>query len=156
MNKEVKGGKVTYQSTEVVNTSSSSKSAMKNITSSRKKIFSGSKFVRSFSSGRQFTFVTFIFVLFFVLTVTAFIYKGRVFTFTGLLNFFSNYDGGYATAFTSLLGDVLVINSDWGLFNFLRDFFNTLLGFVSFIVRAIGGLIDVFSFLWNAFLVLLN
>ena len=98
----------------------------------------------------------FIFIMFFVLCMTAYIMSGKELTFTAVLDYLGNYHSDYSfTAYFATFSNLLTITSDWGMFNFFRDFLNIFMGALGFIVRAIGGLLDIVKFLGDVFVNLL-
>lgn len=101
--------------------------------------------------------VKFIFIIFFTIAIVGYIFGNESgLSFTSLINHLgtAESDSFNLTAYFYMVRDVLRIDSDWGLFNFLRDFFNVLLGGLGFLLTAVGGIVDIIIFIYDLFFVL--
>lgn len=93
----------------------------------------------SVSSGGFFRIAFFVlFVLMFYSVATG---SSQEVTFSSLLDILSGapvIDNSWVQSFRDLS-----ISSDWGVFNFLRDFLNTLMQIISFALYIVSGLVQV-------------
>lgn len=91
-----------------------------------------------------FNVLLLIFVILFLISYIRFCFNAGSVTFEGLLQFLNScpqVDFNLAlTAFT--------INGDWGLFEFLRNFFNIFGILIGFIVFLVGNLFNLFTFVF--------
>ena len=138
---------VKYEREEVVDTS------VKSSFGSSSHKFNGAKFLtRSMNFSSGLSVARLIFVLFFAFNLFAFIYSQRVFTFSSILDFIGSYSNDVSISeFFVAVGKSLVIEGNWGVFDFLRDFINVLGQILGFLLGAIGGLLDVLRFIFSWF-----
>ena len=132
------------------------------VTSTSKKTFKTShkfgKFLSSalFEPHTSLSPFAYVFIIFFVLCMTAYIYNDKVLSFSSILNFLGSYESDFSfTSYFGLFSQLLYIEGDWGLFDFLRGFFNMFMSILSLLVRAVGGILDVIKFIGDVFVVLL-
>ena len=110
--------------------------------------------VSNFDTGMSF--VKFIFLVLFVLAISSYIFGNEMgLSFSALLDRLAGAESSSfnLTAYFYVLRDVMRITSDWGLFNFVRDFLNVILGAVGFLIQALGGILDIIIFLYDLFFV---
>lgn len=94
-------------------------------------------------------FVLFIFMVFNVISS-----NDRVITFTSLLEGLADSPAVSSDWVTSFAEST--ISSDWGAFNFLRDFINSLIPIISFFLFIVNGLVQVvfyFTYIIRTFFV---
>lgn len=106
----------------------------------------------SYSASEGISISKFIFVLFFAFNLFAFIYSQRIFTFSSILDFIGSYSNDVSISeFFVAVGKSLVIEGDWGIFDFFRNFINVCGQILGFLLGAIGGLLDVLRFIFSWF-----
>ena len=94
------------------------------------------------------------FVLFIVMVFNVISSNDRVITFTSLLEGLEESPSVSSKWVTSFAANT--ISSDWGIFNFLRDFINSLIPIISFFLFIINGLVQVvfyFTYIIRTFFV---
>lgn len=113
------------------------------------------KSTNSSSGGAVFGFFKIVFFVLFIFMVFNVISSNdRVITFTSLLEGLANSPAVSSDWVTSFAEST--ISADWGAFNFLRDFLNSLIPIISFFLFIVNGLVQVvfyFTYIVRTFFV---
>lgn len=109
----------------------------------------GSVFLDS-PSASSMPFLPFVFCLFFVACVFGYVLFDADLSFSILLEKVSWVSGeGFNLAWISELSNAMKITSDWGIFDFLKDFINLFTSILAFGLGLIAGLLQLVQFVFG-------
>lgn len=101
-------------------------------------------------SSSSMPLIPFMFVLFFVASVVAVVLFNNDISFSVMLDKVSYLsDAGFDLSWISQLSESMSITSDWGVFDFLREFINFFTSVLAFGVGLVAGLVQLVSFIFG-------